>query len=199
MEKMYTVDSEDETFKILLLGDSGVGKTSFLLQYTESQFNNVFISTIGVEYKMKVFNYRNKLVKFQIWDTAGQERFKAITRNYLRGSHGILLMYDITNDTTFDNIKQWLKQIYKAVEENVCVIVVGNKVDLEDERLVKSSDAESFCETKGYKYYECSAKTAHNVKEAFNDLSNQVCNKFFGRIRSKSQINKSKKKNCCSN
>ncbi|OUC49627.1 Ras family protein [Trichinella nativa] len=128
--------SYDFLFKLLLIGDSGVGKTCLLFRFAEDSFNNTFISTIGIDFKIRTIELDGKKIKLQIWDTAGQERFRTITNAYYRGAMGILLVYEITNEKSFENIKNWVRNIEEHASANVEKIILGNKCDMEDKRQV---------------------------------------------------------------
>ena len=161
----------DELFlKILVLGDSAVGKTSLLLKYTDDYFPTVYVSTIGVDYKTKIININDMNISLQIWDTAGQERFRSLAKSFMKDADGILFVYDITNKKSFDNIKNWIKRT-EDVNDSFQKIIVGNKSDLENKREVKKETLEKFCNTGNLKGIEMSAKLGINVNEAFNILT----------------------------
>ena len=161
----------DELFlKILVLGDSAVGKTSLLLKYTDDYFPTVYVSTIGVDYKTKIININDMNISLQIWDTAGQERFRSLAKSFMKDADGILFVYDITNKKSFDNIKNWIKRT-EDVNDSFQKIIVGNKNDLENKREVKKETLEKFCNTGNLKGIEMSAKLGINVNEAFNILT----------------------------
>ena len=150
------IGNYDYIFKILLLGDSSVGKTCFLLRYSDDTFTENHISTIGLDYRFKLVNLENdKKVKLQIWDTAGQDRFRAITKNYYKGAHGIILMYDVTNISTFNNIKSWVTQIRENTTEKIKIALVGNKIDEEDIRKISYDEGQKLADE-----YDKSDKTA---------------------------------------
>jgi Ras-related protein Rab-8A len=128
----------DHLFKLLLIGDSAVGKTCLLFRFSEDAFNNTFISTIGIDFKIRVVDLDGKRVKLQIWDTAGQERFRTITTAYYRGAMGILLVYDITSERSFENIKNWMRNIEDHASADVEKMIIGNKCDKNSERQVRS-------------------------------------------------------------
>ena len=161
----------DELFlKILVLGDSAVGKTSLLLKYTDDYFPTVYVSTIGIDYKTKIININDMNISLQIWDTAGQERFRSLAKSFMKDADGILFVYDITNKKSFDNIKNWIKRT-EDVNDSFQKIIVGNKSDLENKREVKKETLEKFCNTGNLKGIEMSAKLGINVNEAFNILT----------------------------
>ena len=127
--------------KLLLIGDSAIGKTSLLLRYMDDRFSQSFVSTIGIDFKVKLLELDGQKVRLQIWDTAGQERFRTITSSYYRGAHGIIIVYDITDRESFDNVKQWLNEIDRYACENVNKLLVGNKSDMDSKRQVETQEA----------------------------------------------------------
>ncbi|CAL5322901.1 unnamed protein product [Camellia sinensis] len=131
----------DYLFKLLLIGDSGVGKSCLLLRFADDSYLDSYISTIGVDFKIRTVEQDGKTIKLQIWDTAGQERFRTITSSYYRGAHGIIIVYDITDQESFNNVKQWLNEIDRYASENVNKLLVGNKCDLTDNRAVSYDTA----------------------------------------------------------
>ena len=156
--------------KILIVGDSNVGKTSLLLQYTDNFYPLQHAATVGIEFKVKNITYKNYNVKLQIWDTAGQERFHSITNNFFRNADGILFVYDITNKKSFEGIKNWIQEAEEEVGEDFQKILIGNKSDLEEERTVPLKILEEFCLEKKINFLETSAKNNINLKEAFNKI-----------------------------
>ena len=160
----------DFIFKVLLLGNSDVGKSSLLLRFVDSIWNDSFVPTIGVDFKVKTVEIGDKKVKMQIWDTAGQERFRNVVSTYFRGSNGILLIYDITNKESFKNLESWLIEIEKSASENVLKILIGNKCDLESERGITKEEGQAFANRNGMQFIETSAKMDTNVSEAFLTL-----------------------------
>ena len=155
--------------KLLLVGDSCVGKTSLLLQYTENNFPDEHAATVGVEYKVKMFPYRNFQVKMQIWDTAGQERFHSITNNFFHNADGILFVYDITNAKSFEGAKNWIDEA-KDVGDFCQRILIGNKCDLEQERQVPLETLNEYANEEKINFFETSAKDNINLKEVFNKI-----------------------------
>lgn len=164
----------DYLFKLLLIGDSGVGKTCLLFRFSEDAFNTTFISTIGIDFKIRTVELNGKRVKLQIWDTAGQERFRTITTAYYRGAMGIILVYDISNEKSFENIKHWIHNIEEHASSDVEKMILGNKCDMADRRQVSKDRGEKLAIEYGVKFMETSAKTSLNVEEAFYTLGRDI-------------------------
>jgi Ras-related protein Rab-8A len=189
-------------YKILLIGDSTVGKTSLILQYCQGQFNSYGISTIGVDTKIKYVKYNDKKIGLEIWDTAGQERFRALAKNFYQGADGIILMYDLTQKKTFNNIKHWFNDIIDNIEINkVAIIIVGNKSDLSSRQITKES-CDKFCEQYNLKSIETSCLKNTNVDETFNFLIEKIIKEnnyknSYGSFSIINKTNKSKAKKCC--
>lgn len=163
----------DHLFKLLIIGDSGVGKSSLLLRFADNTFSGSYITTIGVDFKIRTLQVEGEKVKLQIWDTAGQERFRTITSTYYRGTHGVIVVYDVTNGESFANVKRWLHEI----EQNCDVvnrILVGNKNDDPDRKVVLTEDAQRFADQMGIRLFETSAKENINVEEMFNAITCMV-------------------------
>jgi Ras-related protein Rab-1A len=168
----------DYLFKLLLIGDSGVGKSCLLLRFADDTYTDSYISTIGVDFKIRTVDLDTKTIKLQIWDTAGQERFRTITSSYYRGAHGIIIVYDITDKESFDNVRQWLFEIDRYASENVCKLLVGNKADLGNKRAVEYDQAKAFADELSIPFLETSAKNATNVEQAFLTMAAQIKNKM---------------------
>ncbi|PAV60041.1 hypothetical protein WR25_18068 [Diploscapter pachys] len=168
----------DYLFKLLLIGDSGVGKTCVLFRFSDDSFNNSFISTIGIDFKIRTIELDGKKIKLQIWDTAGQERFRTITTAYYRGAMGIMLVYDITNEKSFDNIKNWIRNIEEHASQDVERMIIGNKCDIEERRQVSRERGQQLAIEYGTKFMETSAKANLNVEEAFFTLARDIKAKF---------------------
>ncbi|XP_065212131.1 ras-related protein Rab-10 [Planococcus citri] len=171
----------DLLFKLLLIGDSGVGKTSILFRFSDDAFTTTFISTIGIDFKIKTVELRGKKIKLQIWDTAGQERFHTITTSYYRGAMGILLVYDITNEKSFENIVKWLRNIDEHANEDVEKMILGNKCDMESKRAVSKEKGEAIAREHGIRFMETSARCNTNINDAFMELTSSILNKTTGR------------------
>ncbi|KAA8496923.1 Ras-related protein RABD2c [Porphyridium purpureum] len=169
-----SAEQYDLLFKLLLIGDSGVGKSCLLVRFADDSFSESFISTIGVDFKIRTMKHGNRNIKLQIWDTAGQERFRTITSSYYRGAHGIMIVYDTTDLESFENVKSWLREIGRFANANVSKLLVGNKADLESERAVDTAMAQAFADEHGMKLLETSAKTAQNVEEAFLAMAREI-------------------------
>eukprot|EP00300_Choanocystis_sp_HF-7_P009130 c16276_g1_i1.p1 GENE.c16276_g1_i1~~c16276_g1_i1.p1 ORF type:complete len:215 (-),score=59.09 c16276_g1_i1:133-744(-) len=164
----------DTTIKLLLIGDSGVGKSCLLLRFSDNSFTPSFITTIGIDFKIRTIELDGKRIKLQIWDTAGQERFRTITTAYYRGAMGILLVYDVTNQETFQNIRNWMRNIEENAAETVNKILIGNKSDLEDKRQVSTQEGQALAAEFGIPFFETSAKTDENVEESFVTMARDI-------------------------
>ena len=196
--------------KILTLGDASVGKSSIVLRYSENKFNEAWLSTIGVDSKRKIVKIKGETVKVSIWDTAGQEKFQNIVKQYYNGANGVLLIFDITNKKSFDKINFWYKDLKQSVNiDEVFVCLVGNKIDLEDIRVISKEEAEEYAKENNMYYLEVSAKTGEGIKELFDDATNKVMDKIL--INEKEEVDEklrtsflnpddfkpNKKKKCC--
>eukprot|EP01038_Epipyxis_sp_PR26KG_P010212 gene10212-13740_t len=164
----------DYLFKVVLIGDSGVGKSNLLSRFTRNEFNLESKSTIGVEFATKSIQVDAKTIKAQIWDTAGQERYRAITSAYYRGAVGALLVYDISKHVTFENVERWLKELKDHAEQNIVIMLVGNKSDLRHKRAVTTEDAMAFAESNNLAFIETSALDATGVDEAFRQILTEI-------------------------
>ncbi|KAK4757315.1 hypothetical protein SAY87_018616 [Trapa incisa] len=169
-----TEDEYDYLFKLVLIGDSGVGKSNLLSRFTRNEFNLESKSTIGVEFATKSLNVDGKVIKAQIWDTAGQERYRAITSAYYRGAVGALLVYDVTRRSTFENVGRWLKELKDHTDPNMVVMLIGNKSDLRHLVAVPQDDGKSFAEAESLYFMETSALEATNVEAAFAEVLTQI-------------------------
>ena len=200
----------DKTCKILIIGDSRVGKTCLIQRYANGIFKEDYITTVGLDFHTKQEMINNLTVSIKLWDTAGQERFKALTPSFFRNAEGVVLAYDVTNSESFDNLKSWINSIKTNLfEKNIFIpiIIIGNKIDLEDMRDISKDIANKFAKENNFKYFETSAKTGEGVDEAFRDLVNQILansdkNEEATRERKSvkiedNQVDKQKKKGCC--
>ncbi|XP_010490210.1 PREDICTED: ras-related protein RABA2a isoform X2 [Camelina sativa] len=164
----------DYLFKVVLIGDSGVGKSNLLSRFTRNEFCLESKSTIGVEFATRTLQVEGRTVKAQIWDTAGQERYRAITSAYYRGALGALLVYDVTKPTTFENVSRWLKELRDHADSNIVIMLIGNKTDLKHLRAVATEDAQSYAEKEGLSFIETSALEALNVEKAFQTILSEI-------------------------
>lgn len=164
----------DYLFKILLIGNSGVGKSSLLLRFADDTFTDNFMPTIGVDFKIRTLEVDGKTIKLQIWDTAGQERFKTITSSYYKGAHGIIVVYDVTDKESFKNIDTWMNEVEKHASDNVSRILVGNKSDLTDSRQVATDEGKELADQYNIRFMETSAKESANVEEAFTLMTKEI-------------------------
>ncbi|KAF8050495.1 hypothetical protein N665_1958s0009 [Sinapis alba] len=167
-------DDYDYLFKVVLTGDSGVGKSNLLSRFTRNDFSNDSRATIGVEFATRSIQCDDKIVKAQIWDTAGQERYRAITSAYYRGAVGALLVYDVTRHVTFENVERWLKELRDHTDANIVIMLVGNKADLRHLRAISTEDAKGFAERENTFFMETSALEAMNVENAFTEVLSEI-------------------------
>ncbi|CAK9315458.1 Ras-related protein RABA1f, partial [Cucurbita argyrosperma subsp. argyrosperma] len=167
-------DDYDYLFKVVLIGDSGVGKSNLLSRFTRNEFSLETKSTIGVEFATRSIRVDDKIVKAQIWDTAGQERYRAITSAYYRGAVGALIVYDVTRHVTFENVERWLKELRGHTDHNIVIMLVGNKADLRHLRAVSTEDAQAFAERERTYFMETSALESFNVENSFTEVLTQT-------------------------
>ncbi|KAK4484535.1 hypothetical protein RD792_007119 [Penstemon davidsonii] len=171
----YRAEEEYEyLFKLVLIGDSGVGKSNLLSRFTKNEFNLESKSTIGVEFATKSLNIDGKIIKAQIWDTAGQERYRAITSAYYRGAVGALLVYDVTRRPTFENVLRWLKELRDHTDPNIVIMLIGNKADLRHLVTVSTEDGRDLAERESLFFMETSALESTNVDNAFTEVLTQI-------------------------
>ena len=190
-----------------MIGESGVGKTCIIQRFNKNEFSLTHLSTIAIDFKMKVVSVGDEKIKMQIWDTAGQERFNTLTAGFFKGSDGIILCYSITDTKSFDNINKWMAQIKSLAPIDVKVLLVGNKTDLEEERKLSIEQGKEMAEKYGIQLFEASAKTGENVPEIFQRMAEMVLEKVKANPRSEDSTRKidgdggnlgsSKKKKCC--
>ncbi|KAG0363026.1 RAB/GTPase protein [Gamsiella multidivaricata] len=166
--------SYDYLIKLLLIGDSGVGKSCLLLRFSDDSFTPSFITTIGIDFKIRTIELDGKRIKLQIWDTAGQERFRTITTAYYRGAMGILLVYDVTDERSFSNIRNWFSNIEQHASEGVNKILIGNKCDMPDKKVISKDQGQALADEFGIKFLETSAKSNICVEEAFFSLARDI-------------------------
>ena len=207
MEDCEQADEEvyDSKLKLMIIGETKVGKTALITRYTKNTFTGTYLTTIGIDFQVKYVPFEDKRVRLQIWDTAGQERFRNIAKSYFHSSNGFIVVYDISNKDSFEKLNFWIEQIKLNAPENTICILVGNKSDLETERQIKKEQGEKLSEQIGMKFFEVSAKDGTNVEEAFQVLVNEIMNfaKKNGTINKRSsQVLSTKKtlkekKNCC--
>ena len=191
----------DLVYKILLLGDSEVGKSCFLMRYADNVFVDNYITTIGLDYKLKYVQLDSgQVIKVQLWDTAGQDRYRTIAKNYYKGSHGILLLYDVTKTSSFENIREWIKDIREEVYEKAIIFLIGNKIDKKDQIKIKTEEGEKLAEEFNIPFFEASAKSGENVDEIFKALYKKISEVYVdiqqeGGTKLSKKNKKSKK--CC--
>ena len=165
---MAEIEEYEMMVKVILIGDSGVGKTNIMSKFLKNQFMEESKATIGVEFGSKLFNHEGHKIKAQIWDTAGQEKYKAITGAYYKGSKGALVVYDITQKKTFENIEKWINDLKAAGDPKITIILIGNKNDLDDKRQVSKDQGEEKARSFGCAFLETSAYSGDNIDKAFN-------------------------------
>ncbi|KAI4382032.1 hypothetical protein MLD38_008044 [Melastoma candidum] len=166
----------DYVFKVVLIGDSAVGKSQILSRFARNEFSLDSKATIGVEFQTRTMLIQHKSVKAQIWDTAGQERYRAVTSAYYRGAVGAMLVYDITRRQSFDHIPRWLEELRGHADKNIVIMLIGNKTDLDDQRAIPTEDAKEFAEKEGLFFLETSALNATNVETAFLTVLTEIFN-----------------------
>ena len=202
-------ESYDLLFKLILIGDSCVGKSNILLKYLKNEFDPNSRATVGVEFGTKNIIINNKKIKIQIWDTAGQERYRSITSAYYKGAKGALIVYDITRKCTFDNIDKWISDLKLNGDKNICIVILGNKSDLDDKREVSKGDGIKKSEMYKTAFLETSALNGDNIGKAFDEIIDQIIqnNKSFFEDNNKKEMDKgvnlnesnkdNDKKKCC--
>ena len=187
-------------YKVLILGDKAVGKSCFLIRFTENKFQEIYLSTAGMDYKYKDVMYEEgKTIRLQIWDTAGQERYRTITTGLFKGAVGIILMYDITDKQTFNNVREWIKSIEEETSKKVILILVGNKVD-KKEREVLKAEGEQIAEEYNFPFFETSAQSGLNVNSVFETLAKLIVEKKAHSANQGHKLTNTKnneKKKCC--
>lgn len=164
----------DHLFKLVLIGDSGVGKSCLLLRFADDAFTDSYITTIGVDFRFRTIPVEQKTIKLQIWDTAGQERFRTITSAYYRGADGIIMVYDVCDRDSFQHIDSWLAEVNRYANESTCKVLIGNKCDNESDRKVSYEEGKKKADELGISFVETSAKEATNVEQAFTTMSSEL-------------------------
>eukprot|EP01112_Ceratiomyxa_fruticulosa_P012704 TRINITY_DN3534_c0_g1_i1.p1 TRINITY_DN3534_c0_g1~~TRINITY_DN3534_c0_g1_i1.p1 ORF type:complete len:226 (+),score=41.79 TRINITY_DN3534_c0_g1_i1:226-903(+) len=182
---MVSEGEHDYLFKIVIIGDSSVGKSNLLVRFTRNEYNDRSKATIGVDFGTKSIEVEGRTIVAQCWDTAGQERFRAVTSGYYRGAVGAMIVYDITNKTSFKNVTRWLNELREMADPEILIMMVGNKCDLEHQREVPTNEAKAFAEGNKISFLETSALTAQNVNLAFETLLKQIYNQ---QIRKKPNV-----------
>ena len=202
-------DGYDILFKIILVGDTSVGKTNIINKYIKNEFREDFYATIGVEFSHKKFIVENRKIKAQIWDTAGQERYKAITRAYYKGAKGAFIVYDITRKETFDDVDKWRNELISSCNQEITVMLIGNKCDLEDQREISKEQGEEKAKSFGFSFLETSALSGENLEKGFQMLIEEIYQKYKVEQSKSDEINlnsgaeeikigkMTKKKKCC--
>ena len=197
------MEKNDKTLKIIILGSSEVGKTCILNRYFHNDFKENLLSTVGIDFQTKFFKFDNQKIKVNYIDTAGEEKFRAISVNYLKGTNGVILVFDITNKETFDLLETWLNELKETNKADVSKVLIGNKADLAEHREVTVEDANKLADNMKCKYFEASAKTGENIKEALDEIAKISFINFTSleeradSIILKRQEGKTKKKKCC--
>ena len=171
----------DDLFKIVIIGDSGVGKSCLLLRFADDTFTDNFYTTIGVDFRFKCVQINEKKIKLQIWDTAGQERFKTVTSAYYRGADGILIVYDQTDKNSFDHLNDWLDDILKYTTDEPIKLIIGNKDDLNEQKVISDDDIRNFVNKTNIEIVKTSAKSAFQVNYAFEKLTQKLINSREGK------------------
>ena len=201
---------EDYKLKVVIVGDSGVGKSNLIKRFTTNEFLANSKATVGVEFLSKSYKINDKIFKIEMWDTAGQERYKSITSAYYKGAKGALVVYDTTSAQSFENVDKWYNEIKEKTGKDIKLILIGNKIDLAEQKVVNTDEALAKAKTWGIPLMETSAKSAVNVKEAFHDLLKEMyleMNKNLQNVENKNLENNNgvqldvneqkKKKGCC--
>ena len=192
----------DYTIKLLVIGDTTVGKTNFIRMFIENQFNPNYMTTSGIDLKTNTINIKNKKIRVQLWDTAGQEKYKAITKSLFLKVQGSLIVYDITNENSFNNLKIWVKSIKEECGKQIPILIVGNKNDLNEERVVDKNIANEYAKEEKIDYIETSSKTGENVLKAVTLLCEKVLDSTeftndFSFTLDATNLSQKNKKKCC--
>ena len=207
-------DNYEMMFKVVLVGDSSVGKTNIMSKYLKNEFHDDSKATVGVEFGSKQFTVEGHTIKAQIWDTAGQERYKAITSAYYKGAKGAFVVYDITRKQSFDSVDRWINELRATADKKLSIIIIGNKSDLEDQRQVTKEQGEEKAKNNEVAFMETSARSGENLEKAFEQMMNEVYKKCHEEMLSEDNVdivggtedisldktkpkNDGKKKKCC--
>ena len=195
-------DNFDLTLKILIVGDSSVGKTNFINRFIENKFNNNYMTTSGIDLKTANLEIKNKNIRIQIWDTAGQEKYKAITKNLFLKVMGAIIIFDITNEKSFNNLKNWVQMVKEECGPHMTIIIVGNKSDLIEQRKINEEEVIAYANKQKLDYIETSCKTGENVKKAVTILCEKILetkeiNEDPSFILDNTIFQNQKKKKCC--
>ena len=174
MSQLNEWDNDGESINIMTLGNTAVGKTSFIIKYTEDTFQEVYLSTIGIDFKVKTVTIKDKQYKLFFYDTTGQERFRSLSFNIIKNAHGIILMYDITNKSSFDSIPEWIKNIKESKGADFPMILCGNKIDKEDERVITREESEELSNEYVIDFFEISNKNGINIEKAVLSLVKKI-------------------------
>ena len=193
MNEIEKKDS-DITIKLLLIGNAYVGKTLIVQKFLDNTFSKTTMTTIGVDLQYKVLDINGKKVKYLIWDTAGEDRMKTMTYAYYRGCHVVLIVYDVTSKKSFENVTTWVECVDKFAKSNVLRILVGNKTDLEDKRVISKEEGKKLAEENGLKFYEISAKTMNRLVEMFEDVAKEYVQIYEQKAIKNFQLRKEKEK-----
>ena len=210
MDESSSIEEEDydEKVKLMILGDSSVGKTSLLKKYCKNEFSNSYITTVGIDFQVKLLNINNKKIKIQIWDTAGEERYRVVAKNYFNTSDGFIIMYDITNRDSFDSISNWIEQIKDSTPNYKKSVLFGNKSDLNKLRNVQINEGKELAQKNDFKFFETSAKDGLNLNEGIESIVKDVLkdidsiklkrrNTTSLKERKKDNVKKKVKEPCC--
>ncbi len=181
LSKDFSTKQYDDLFKIVIIGDSGVGKSCLLLRFADDTFTDNFYTTIGVDFRFKCLKINDKKIKLQIWDTAGQERFKTVTSAYYRGADGILIVYDQTDKSSFDHLNDWLDDILKYTTDEPIKLIIGNKDDLNEQKVISDDDIRNFSNRSNIEIVKTSAKSSFQVNYAFEKLTQKLINSREGK------------------
>ena len=205
LENSLEEEAYDERIRVMLIGNSNVGKTSIAKRYCKNQFNHNYISTVGIDFVTKYIKVGEKMINLQIWDTAGQERYKVIAKNYYNKSDGFIIVYDITNKSSFDSIVNWVEDIKELASNDNKNIILGNKCDLESERKINKEEGDNLAKKYNCQFFEVSAQNGKNIDKSFlclvqsilKDVNNSYSSRRGSQIDKQSFSANNKKRKCC--